>query len=67
MLVLKHGHLKKSLKSVLRARTFAAHDEALDGFKPALDDCELSAEDVAEVKAEFESTARRKDALPHLA
>jgi hypothetical protein len=67
VLVIKQGRLKKSLESVLRARTFAAHYEALDGFKPALDHCELSAEDVAEVKAEFESTARRKDALPHLA
>jgi hypothetical protein len=67
VLVIKQGRLRKSLESVLRARTFAAHYQALDGFKPALDHCELSPEDVAEVKAEFESTAQREDAPPHLA
>ena len=67
VLVIKQGRLKKSLELVLRARTFAAHYQELDGFKPALDHCELSPEDVAEVRAVFESTAPRGDALPHLA
>jgi hypothetical protein len=67
VLVIEQGRLKKSLESVLRARTFAAHYQALDGFKPALDQCDLSAEDVAEVKAEFESTAQREDAPSQMA
>jgi len=66
VLILKKGRLKKSLESVLHARTFAAHYQELVGFKPVLDHCELSPEDVAEVRAEFESTAQREDALPHL-
>jgi hypothetical protein len=55
VLVLQHGRLKKSLESVLRARTFAAHYQRLDDFKHALDQCEATPEVMAEVRAEFES------------
>lgn len=66
VLVLKHGRLKKSLESVLRARTFAAHYQRLEGFKPVLDQCEVTPEVMAEVRAAFDSAVDRKDALPHL-
>ena len=53
VLVLQHGRLKKSLDAVLRARTFAAHSQALDDLAPVLDCCEISPEELAEVKTAF--------------
>jgi hypothetical protein len=53
VLVLKPGRLKKSLDAVLRARTFAAHYQALDDFKPVLDCCDVPPEDLIAVQCAF--------------
>ncbi len=54
VLVLRRGRVR-SLRSVLRASTFAAHYEELAEFRPALDFHDVDAGELMQVRAAFEA------------